>query len=163
NDQRLGPDDFTAVLVQARQALSGAREAAPQIRGAETPPHKQLAEAWIARAKDGGWFNRAGLAKDVVRFLLERMFYHVVEQPRLLWGPKPSVIDYRSTIDQSKKRTPPAEPPTHLAVVSANTPPVAPPTNLPQPAAVAEIQLRHRLPEGALRRFQAILARHPMS
>ena len=87
------------VLEQARHALSGGRgEVGTAVTGAEAPPHKQLTEAWIARAKAGGHLNRAGLVEDVVRFLLERTFYYVVEQPRLLLGLQSALLERLDTL-----------------------------------------------------------------
>lgn len=171
---RLTAADLLPAVETARNALAaGGQSGRP-------PARQQLAEIWLARARPGGHLLRAGLIEDIARFLLETLFHHVIEQPRLLTAVKPMLAEYMRL--PAAPATPPAlpgpvpataVPPAQQAPVSAAAAPSAPaPAQVPASnvvaappvgSQVAQIKARHGIGDGALRRFQAILATQPMT
>jgi hypothetical protein len=148
-----------------------------------------IAALWLERAAAVDALAAAGLDPEICRFLLGEMLALVVDQP-LLKSLKPVLDEHRQDLLLGAARAPttPSElsavgaakhPPTatqeadpaRLTLVvdrSQPTPPSAPPSAVqlapvPAPAAAAGMLARHRLPAGALRRFQALLAQQPMS
>lgn len=173
---RLTPDDLLPAVETARNALAtGGQSGRP-------PARQQLAEIWLARARPGGHLLRAGLIEDVARFLLETLFHHVIEQPRLLTTLKPLLADYMAHPAIRAASPAPAGPPQPAALPPAPKPPASPVSAAPAPAPapaqappsnavaappvgsqVAQIKARHGIGDGALRRFQAILATQAMT
>lgn len=120
----------------------------------------RLADIWIAKASAAGAISRASLDVETCHFLLSEMFSQLVDQPRVMSGFTPALLDIRNA-PPAVRVAPMAEPtkPAHAAnvLVLPGGPPPAPSS----PA--VDVPTRHKLPEGALKRFQAILAQQPMS
>lgn len=164
---RLTAADLLPAVEMARNTLAtGAQPGRP-------PARQHLAEIWLVRARQGGHLLRASLIEDVARFLLETLFLHVIEQPRLLSALKPLLVDYvgQPASSSAQPASAPASPASTSIAPAASAPAPAPPPPAstsavaapPVGAQVAQIRVRHGIGEGALRRFQAILATQAMT
>ena len=174
--------------VELIAAVNAARPPSQQPAVAAPPAtlSAHVASLWFGKAMASGALAQANLDPEICRFLVAEMLALVVDQPRLLSGLAPALVAHRTTLMAPRPVAVAAEMPISAPVVPANEPPRAAemvrmpgsaptqpqpqanvqaqaPSNVPMPSAVAEMQSRHRLPEGALRRFQAILAQQPMT
>ncbi|MGE0630554.1 MAG: hypothetical protein AB7O43_22415, partial [Hyphomicrobiaceae bacterium] len=174
DEVRIDASDFAPALEAAKRALSG--EAA---NGQSITASRQIADSWITRAKAGGRLQQAGLVEDAARFLIELLFQYIVDQPRFLSGLRNELADFKAAccpLDAPASSDATPAPPANASEEQkrsddAPTPaPVAAPETQPETqavqsvlvGAVAEIRARHGIPEGALRRFQSILAAQAM-
>ena len=175
------------VRLEAAELIAAVNAARPpsQQPAVAAPPatlSAHVASLWLGKAMASGAIAQANLDPEICRFLIAEMLALVVDQPRLLSGLAPALVAHRTTLTATRAVAVPAEMPIAAPVAPPNDPPRAAeivrmpgpaptqpqpqsqaPSNVPMPSAVAEMQSRHRLPEGALRRFQAILAQQPMS
>ncbi len=182
SEVRFTPEDFAQTL----KALQQQQWLGPTARPGEFmgSAREQIALAWVKRAKAGGYLHSAKLIEEVTRFLLEHLFWRVIEQPGLLVPLKAALIAFReqqrtqakaTTMGERAPPLPTAEPPGHapthqLAQEPAHQPAPKPTeTSLARPpaqslsAAVRQIQAHHGLGDGALRRLQASLVSQRLS
>lgn len=122
-----------------------------------------LAMRWISRANSMQLLSGPGLSEDLCRFLLERMLSLVVHDPGFLAALGPVLQEFRArhTARSSPAALPaPAPPPRAPSTAAA---PPTPAAIAPRSTAVADIKTRHNLPDGALRRLQAVLAQQSLT
>lgn len=165
---RFAPGEIAKAFTAARGQLSSPAGAPPST------PGSHLANLWLDKATAAGALVRTGLDLEISRFLLSEMLTHVIDRTLLLSTLAPAIAEHRTALATARQRPQPSTPTAPRAAPQAddaslanlNRPRpvlVAPPVNLPAASATAEIQARHRLPEGALRRMQQILSQQPMS
>jgi len=171
---RFAPGEIAKAFTTARGQPGTATSAGPST------PGSQLAELWLEKASSKGALARTGLDLEISRFLMSEMLTHVIDRTPLLSTLAPAIAEHRTALATAKQRPQPATPslqtgapqatasPGHEAALSNLSRPrpvlvAPPPPTLPAATATAEVQARHRLPEGALRRLQQILAQQPMS
>lgn len=170
---RFAPGEIAKAFTAARGQL-----AANPSAGISTPG-SHLANLWLDKASGAGALARTGLDIEISRFLMSEMLTQVIDRTPLLSTLAPAIAEHRTTLASARQRpqaAAPAAPAAPAVDTSPGSPPrarpvlvaPAPPTNLPTPnlpaaVATAEVQARHRLPDGALRRLQQILAQQPMS
>ena len=169
SEVRFAPGEIAKAFTAARGQLTAAADAAPAT------PASHLANLWLDKTSSAGALARTGLDLEISRFLMSEMLTHVIDRTPLLTTLAPAIAEHRTALASHKQRPPPAIPtPPGVTPPGNETSPgnpqrtrpvlvAPPPPNLPAATASAEIQARHRLPEGALRRIQQILAQQPMS
>jgi len=81
------PQDIAAAVEKAKAGVSG------NAPGTEAPSRK-IAANIFGRARTTGQTGGIGLADDVAIFLIERLFAHLLDDPGLLPGLKPAVLEY---------------------------------------------------------------------
>jgi tetratricopeptide (TPR) repeat protein len=167
--------ELAAAFEDARQRHAG--QAAPQIE-ATLPPRQRLVESWLAHAQSAGLLRRAGLNEDVSRFLIELLFLHLIEQPRLIESLRPALKAFiaqaagtvgghqpNPAVDELRQTARTALPPSDPEVLSP--PPLPPPQSESpdptRPSAIVTHGPHQRLPEGALKRFRSMLGQQQMS
>lgn len=167
---RFAPGEIAQAFTAARGQLATNPSA-----GISTPG-SHLANLWLDKASGAGALARTGLDIEISRFLMSEMLTQVIDRTPLLSTLAPAIAEHRTALASPRLRAQAAAPAAPAVDTSPGSPPrarpvlvaPAPQTNLPTPnlpaaGATAEVQARHRLPEGALRRLQQILAQQPMS
>jgi len=169
--------ELAAAFDDARQRHSG-QLTGQEAAAAAITPRGRLVDGWMAHAQSAGAIRRAGLNEDVSRFLLELLFLHLIEQPRLLESLRPALKTFiAQTAVAGVTPAPNAASEEQLATKPTTQAP--PPVSPSQPASVSVPELasplparpstvvthgpHQRLPEGALKRFRAILGQQQMS
>jgi hypothetical protein len=140
----------------------------PEASQPPQPAGARLASAWLDRATERGNLTAAGLDLEISRFLLTEMLSVVVERTPLLSTLAPLLAEHRNGLAVERHQPPgpaAASPEPALSNLTRLRPVlVSPPADhVPATAPSAELQARYRIPEGAARRLQAILAQQPMS
>lgn len=153
-------------------------------------PGARLAALWLAKATAHGALARAGLDPEVCNFILSEMLAIIVDRTALLSTLAPALLEHRTSLSavrpaasamiasaapQIAAASLPDET-SALSNLSRPRPVLVAPSEPAQvqspahaevqvqvPAPSTDVQARHRLPEGALRRLQQALAQQPMS
>lgn len=176
---RFAPGEIAKAFTAARGQPAATAGTGP------TKPASQLADLWLEKASAAGALASTGLDIEISRFLMSEMLTHIIDRTPLLSTLAPAIAEHRTALASTRQRhqsplpntasptsqsavpTPPASPGHDSSLSNLSRPrPVLvapPPSNLPAATVTAEVQARHRLPEGALRRLQQILAQQPMS
>lgn len=74
-------------------ALEKARSGAPAGPDAE-PPSRAIALNVFARSRAGGGITQSGLWDEIALFLLERLFAHLLDDPSVLEGLRPAIVQF---------------------------------------------------------------------
>ena len=161
-DFRPDPAALAAAIEKSRQGQSRAASAAD-------PAHRHVAQDIFARASEAGALSRAGMWDEVALYLLDRLFAHLLDDPRLLVSLWPALREFLGAQHAdglavatqpgpvaavtSELRVPPPGPTPAASASPATQQPAAPPAVHPQDDAIKAIQARYGVSDPALARF----------